>query len=94
MLAVAEIASGAEDEEVLRLARSQSQVLLTEDKDFGQLVFAAARESAGVVLIRWPVQARGAIGVTIVDFVEKNAALLSGAFAVIEPGRVRISRAP
>jgi predicted nuclease of predicted toxin-antitoxin system len=55
---VSEVHRGAEDATVLELALSERRVLLTEDKDFGQLVFAAARDSGGVVLIRWPVSAR------------------------------------
>ena len=59
VVAVSEVARGAEDSVVIELARSEQRVLLTEDKDFGQLVFAAARQSSGVVLLRWPVSARG-----------------------------------
>lgn len=90
--AVAEVARGAEDSVVIELARSQQRVLLTEDKDFGQLVFAAARPTAGVMLIRWPVTARGNLGAALVELVGAHGDALAGAFAVVEPGRVRISR--
>jgi len=43
VLAVAERARGAHDEDVIRLATSERRILLTEDKDFGQLVFAAGK---------------------------------------------------
>ena len=36
---MAEIAPAANDAEVVRLARAESRLLLTEDKDFGDLVF-------------------------------------------------------
>jgi hypothetical protein len=39
---------------VIELAASERRLLLTEDKDFGQLVFAAAKESSSVILIRSP----------------------------------------
>ena len=58
VLSVAEIMSGAQDERVIELALRESRILLTEDKDFGQLVFAAGRESVGVVLIRFAAGAR------------------------------------
>ena len=58
MVAVADVARGAADTVVIDLARSEGRVLFTEDKDFGQLVFTAARQSSGVVLVRWPVSAR------------------------------------
>ena len=38
--AVADTARGAKDADVVRLAREGRRVLLTEDKDFGQLVTA------------------------------------------------------
>jgi len=92
VVAVAEIARGADDSAVIELARTQQRILLTEDKDFGQLVFAAARRTAGVILLRWPVTARSALGGALEEFVAAHGGSLAGAFVVIEPGRVRISR--
>lgn len=40
------------DVDVLRLAASEGRVVLTADKDFGELVFAHAIPCPGVVLIR------------------------------------------
>jgi predicted nuclease of predicted toxin-antitoxin system len=56
--AVAEAALGATDHAVLELAVRERRVLLTEDKDFGQLVFAASRSTGGVIFIRFPATAR------------------------------------
>ena len=49
---IAEIASGARDAEVMRLALAESRVLLTEDKDFGELVFRSKIAVPAVVLLR------------------------------------------
>lgn len=92
VVAVAEIARGAEDSAVVELARSEGRILLTEDKDFGQLVFAAAHRTAGVILLRWPVTSRSALGSALVELVATQGDALRGSFAVVEPGRVRISR--
>ena len=46
--AIVEIQPAAEDGHVLALARSESRVLLTEDKDFGVLAYAGGHETAGV----------------------------------------------
>lgn len=89
---VAEVARGAPDSRVIELARSAQRILLTEDKDFGQLVFAAARETSGVVLIRWPVAARSTMGRVLVELVASHGDSLRGSFVVVEPGRVRMSR--
>src|SRR5205823_14341450 len=42
VVAITETMSGADDEQVMALAAAERRLLLTEDKDFGQLVFAAA----------------------------------------------------
>jgi predicted nuclease of predicted toxin-antitoxin system len=53
VLAVVEAARGAPDHEVIETARSGQRVLLTEDRDFGQLVFAAGvGAGCGVLFIR------------------------------------------
>ena len=62
VLSVAEVSAGADDERVIALALRERRILLTEDKDFGQLLFAAGSKSLGVVLIRFPTSARSAIG--------------------------------
>ncbi len=48
----AELAAGAPDTDVLAAGHTASQVVLTEDKDFGALIFKEARASVGVVLVR------------------------------------------
>jgi predicted nuclease of predicted toxin-antitoxin system len=53
LVAIAEVAKGATDEQVLELAVKQKRVLITEDRDFGELVYARGRSSAGVVLVRF-----------------------------------------
>jgi predicted nuclease of predicted toxin-antitoxin system len=42
VLVAAEILPRAEDQDVLRMALDEGRILLTEDKDFGQLVFSSA----------------------------------------------------
>jgi predicted nuclease of predicted toxin-antitoxin system len=61
----AESTRGAEDSEVIELASTQRRLLLTEDKDFGQLVFSAANRIPGDVLIRYPTFARSDLTETL-----------------------------
>ena len=46
VLAVAEQALGADDSVVMQLASDGNRVLLTEDKDFGWLVYVSKRQRA------------------------------------------------
>ncbi len=51
---VSETARGASDDRVVAMSIREGAVLLTEDKDFGQLVFAEKRATGGVIFIRFP----------------------------------------
>ena len=90
--AIAETKASAEDEVVLSTARSETRTLVTEDKDFGLLAYATVRETAGVVLIRYPAHARRNLGRDVVTFVASGGERIAGAFVVLEPGRARMSR--
>ena len=94
VVAISEVASGATDEEVLERALNEKRILLTEDRDFGELVFARGRSSAGVILVRFQSHARRAKPATVVEAVAKLGSRLRDAFTVVEPGRVRISGRP
>ena len=94
VVAVAEIARGAKDPEVIRLAREGERVLLTEDKDFGQLVYAGGQGSRGVVLFRFPASARKQVPAAALDLIARFADRLPTSFVVLEPGRVRIGSRP
>ena len=90
--AIAEISPSAEDAPVLAMARTDGRVLVSEDKDFGLLVYAGGHDTAGVILIRFPAGVRSALGQAVVDVVNELGERLVGAFVVLEPGRARISR--
>jgi predicted nuclease of predicted toxin-antitoxin system len=84
--------SGINDEKVIELAASQRRLLLTEDKDFGQLVFAAAKENSGVILIRYRAPARSTLIEAVVKLLSDRGEALYSRFVVLEPGRVRITQ--
>ena len=90
--AASDLTPGAEDHIVAALAGSDSRVLLTEDKDFGQLAYATGHSTSGVVLIRYPAHARSTLGAAIVAVVAEFGDRLIGAFVVVEPGRARLGR--
>lgn len=93
-MAVAELTPRAEDAAVIDLAVREERVLLTEDKDFGHLVYAHRHPSAGVVLIRFPGDARRTVGEAVARAVDALSARLAGSFVVVQPGRVRIGQTP
>lgn len=89
VLAVVETQPGAADDEILKAAAKQGSVLLTEDKDFGEWIFAHGQLAEGVVLIRFPARMREDMIKAVIEVVTEHGAELRGAFAVLEPGKVR-----
>jgi predicted nuclease of predicted toxin-antitoxin system len=91
VLAVSEFQQRSVDKELVELAMAENRILLTEDKDFGWLVFAARMDSPGVILIRFPASARRSLAEAVLKLVSEYASQLVGAFVVLRPGVARIS---
>ena len=90
VLAVAEMAPSILDDAVLAHANHRGDVLLTGDKDFGELVFRQHQVTAGVVLIRLAGLSAGAKAEIVSTATRDHGAELLHAFTVISPGMVRI----
>ena len=92
VLSVAESFPSASDRQVLQHAVKEKRILLTEDKDFGEWVFAHGEKIYGVILIRFPANARKQLGEEIKALANIHGIELSGNFVVLEPGRARIRK--
>lgn len=92
VFAVSEARHRSIDSELIAQAAQEQRILLTEDKDFGWWVFVNQVESAGVILIRFPGNARATLARTISQLVQEHGQSLIGAFTVVQPGHIRISR--
>jgi predicted nuclease of predicted toxin-antitoxin system len=91
---VQEDSPGSADESVLERARLERRVLLTFDKDFGELAFGRGLPSeAGVVLLRIAVPSPDRMAGTVVKAIESRDDW-SGHFSVIEDDRIRMTRLP
>lgn len=88
-LYVAEIASGANDAEVLRCAHDDRRLLLTEDKDFGELVFHSGMTALGLVLLRVGPENRALKWAHLEAAIEQFGEKLFGRYVVIEEARFR-----
>jgi predicted nuclease of predicted toxin-antitoxin system len=90
VLAVAEMEPSIPDDAVLTMANQQEALLLTADKDFGELVFRQRRVSAGVLLIRLAGLSPATKAMIVSAVVREHATELSQTFTVVSPGMVRI----
>ena len=81
------------DDIILTVANNQERILITLDKDFGELVYRLKKCHAGVILIRLDgVKPKNKATITL-DMIEQHSAELRNAFTVIQPGMTRIRKA-
>ena len=89
VVAVWEVARGAKDPDVLQLAVAEGRVLVTDDKDFGELVVKDNLPFVGVILLRTGSDDGDVQAKLILDALGGNPALAHGAVLVIEDNRIR-----
>lgn len=88
---VAEMEPGLTDTLVLDRANERKALLITADKDFGELVFREGRLSAGgVVLVRLAGLSADLKAEIVSQAFRERGIELPHCFSVISPGRVRI----
>lgn len=93
ILYVAEMEPGISDEEALKRANERNALLITADKDFGEMVFHQNLLTVGgVVLIRLAGLSAGRKAEIVSKAIESRGAELPTAFSVISAGRLRIRR--
>jgi len=87
---VRRIAPGTSDEVVLAWAARERRILLTFDKDFGELARTSDLPiSCGIVLFRTPMPKADAAGQQLAELLGSRDDWV-GHFSVVEPGRIRM----
>ena len=79
-----------DDSTLLQLAAKEQRVLITRDKDFGELVFRLGQVHSGVILIRLDGYDTNERADIVCRLIEQYVAQLPQAFAVIQKGIIRI----
>ncbi|MEA2052875.1 MAG: DUF5615 family PIN-like protein [Euryarchaeota archaeon] len=90
VLYVAELEPGITDDEVMNLANQENSLLLTADKDFGELIFRQGKITRGVILVRLAGLSPIVKAEVIADAIKDHAGELLQAFTLITPVTVRI----
>lgn len=92
---VPETSAGIRDDEVLARANAENRILLTEDKDFGDLAFFYGNRSSGIVLLRAHGAGTDAKTGAVAEVLEAYEVELTEDpphFVVVRPGRPLRSR--
>jgi predicted nuclease of predicted toxin-antitoxin system len=86
---MSEIAPGSDDEAVLALALAEQRVLVTFDKDFGEMVFRRGRDgSCGIILLRPRLRSPEYLAQFILNVLSQNVQW-EGRFTVAREGNLR-----
>ena len=89
---IEEVMKGVNDDIVLQNAEVQKRILVTEDKDFGELVYKWQMVHSGIVLYRLhglPIEEKISL---ILSAIEKYGVELLNSITVITPQNIRISK--
>ncbi len=87
-------APGIGDREVLGRAQAEDRIVLTFDKDFGELAFRfGLPATSGVILFRVATQSPGGVARLAVSVLDMRSDW-AGHFSVIEEGRIRMTPLP
>lgn len=87
---MSEMTPGASDIDILEIAAREDRILITEDRDFGELLIRQRQNVQGVILLELDRLSNEAEAELVATVVSANADKLCGNLLVIEPGRVRI----
>lgn len=87
---IAETHSGIEDEEIIKLSKNPPRIILTEDKDFGEWVFAHGVKDISVILLRYKFTDTERMIQVVTDLLNRKINDLAGKFTVVTVDKIRI----
>ena len=77
------------DEEILAMAHNEGRILVTLDKDFGELAIVKGKLHSGILrLVNLSSKKQGEVCRRVIETYGQE--LQSGAIITVEPGRIRI----
>jgi predicted nuclease of predicted toxin-antitoxin system len=88
--AIYEHQRGIADESIIDLSRNPPRLILTEDKDFGEWVFAHQIQGVSVLLLRYHFQDTELIKRRLITLLSDRLPELSGHFTVLTINKLRM----
>ena len=82
--------SGINDDGVLRIANERNEILITQDKDFGELVYRLRQLHSGIILIKLTGLKPTGKANLLALAIEQHHSKLFGSFTVINKNHVKI----
>jgi len=92
VLYISEFMKRSIDEQLLEQANLESRILLTNDKDFGELVYLQEKNSVGIILMRF-ISERSAVKTKfMLHLINNYSDRLLGYFTVINEAKIRFRK--
>lgn len=90
--AVRDIDPRMEDQEIIRVAASENRMVVTMDKDFGELVYHSSMKHCGVLLLRLEDATAKEKLLVVKHIIENYAPRIKNRFCVFQNDRFRIRK--
>ena len=81
---------GLSDKEIITLSRNPPRIILTEDKDFGEWVFAHKESDISVILLRYDYINLASIASIVTRLILEHGPELYGKFVTVTIHKIRI----
>ena len=94
VISIGDARAGAPDRDVLHAADAENRILITEDRDFGELIVRQRLGVHGLILLELDRLSNVAEAAAVAEVVSAHADRLAGNLVVIEPGRIRVRPLP
>jgi len=83
---------GMEDIDILDMAEKENRIVVTMDKDFGELIFHNLNPHTGVLLLRLGHSSGNEKAEIVKYIINEHANELAGHFSVFQNGKLRIKK--
>jgi predicted nuclease of predicted toxin-antitoxin system len=93
VIRVCDFPDNPSDEEILALGLREERIVVTLDKDFGELAVVFGRSHAGIIrIVNFPISRHAKVCIRALE--QHGEELARGAIVTAEPGRLRLRPAP
>ena len=90
VVAVRDIMKGAPDSEIINYAFENNYVIITSDKDFGELTFRLQKPNRGIILLRFPEDNATEKAKILWTAIKKLGNDVINKFVVVEKNSIRV----
>lgn len=81
---------GADDREIMKKAVEEDRIIVTNDKDFGQLAVKEGRDAKGIILLRLKIETPDNKVKTVRNLLDEHPEKIDGNLAVVKEDSIKL----